>query len=182
MKHAQVTDDVVLRGAHVSERANWIPAYIAIGSNLDDPRTQVEQAFVSLATLEATRLVVRSRLYGSRPLGPIEQPDFVNAAVGVLTMLAPHELLAALKKLELALGRTRPVERWGPRRIDFDLLAYGSVRMEGTDLTIPHPGIPQRNFVLYPLADIAPDLLIPGVGVVKDLAARAGVQGLQVLP
>ncbi|MFO7304949.1 MAG: 2-amino-4-hydroxy-6-hydroxymethyldihydropteridine diphosphokinase [Gammaproteobacteria bacterium] len=165
----------------MGERTSWIPAYIAIGSNLDDPRAQVEQAFVSLASLKATRLVARSRVYGSRPFGPIVQPDFINAAVGVLTRLTPRELLVALKELEVALGRTAPVERWGPRRIDFDLLAYGNVRMEETDLTVPHPGIPQRNFVLYPLADIAPDLHIPGMGVVKELAARVGAQGLQLL-
>lgn len=159
----------------------WTPAYIALGSNLDDPRKQVERGFAALETLPHSRLRVRSKLYASKPLGSIQQPDFVNAAAGVLTQLSPRDLLHSLKRLEAQLGRAAPVERWGPRRIDFDLLAYADVRVAETDLTIPHPGIPERNFVLYPLAEIAPDLLIPGVGVVRALATRASAEGLQVL-
>ena len=159
----------------------WTPAYIALGSNLDDPRAQVERGFVALETLASSRLVLRSRLYASKPLGSIPQPDFVNAAAGVLTQLSPRDLLRSLKRLEAELGRATPVERWGPRRIDFDLLAYADVRVAETDLTIPHPGIPKRNFVLYPLAEIAPDLLIPNVGIVRALATRASAEGLQVL-
>jgi 2-amino-4-hydroxy-6-hydroxymethyldihydropteridine diphosphokinase len=159
----------------------WTPAYIALGSNLDDPRAQVERGFAALETLPHSRLVLRSRLYASKPLGAIPQPDFVNAAAGVLTQLSPRELLAALKRLETELGRTVPVERWGPRRIDFDLLAYGDVRVAESDITIPHPGVPERGFVLYPLAEIAPDLLIPSVGVVRALATRVSAEGLRVL-
>lgn len=159
----------------------WTPAYIALGSNLDDPRAQVERGFAALETLPHSRLVLRSRLYASKPLGAIPQPDFVNAAAGVLTQLSPRELLAALKRLETELGRTVPVERWGPRRIDFDLLAYGDVRVAESDLTIPHPGVSERGFVLYPLAEIAPDLLIPSVGVVRALATRVSAEGLRVL-
>jgi 2-amino-4-hydroxy-6-hydroxymethyldihydropteridine diphosphokinase len=159
----------------------WTPAYIALGSNLDDPRAQVERGFVALETLPHSRLVFRSRLYTSKPLGSIQQPDFVNAAAGVLTQLSPRDLLQSLKRLESELGRAAPVERWGPRRIDFDLLAYADARLAETDLTIPHPGIPERNFVLYPLAEIAPDLVIPGMGVVRALATRASAEDLQVL-
>ncbi len=159
----------------------WTPAYIALGSNLDDPRAQVERGFVALETLPSSRLVLRSRLYASKPLGSIPQPDFVNAAAGVLTQLSPRDLLRSLKRLEAELGRAAPVERWGPRRIDFDLIAYGDVRVAETDLTIPHPGVPERGFVLYPLAEIAPDLLIPNVGIVRALATRASAEGLQVL-
>lgn len=158
-----------------------MPAYIALGSNLDEPRIQVERGFDALANLERTRLVARSRLYATKPFGSVPQPDFVNAAAGVITQLSPHDLLSALKGLERELGRAQPVQRWGPRLVDFDLLAYADVCIDETNLTVPHPGIPQRNFVLYPLGDIAPDLSLPRMGIVRRLAARASEEGLQVL-
>lgn len=156
----------------------WTPAYVAIGSNLDEPIAQVEAAFVELAGLSQCRLVARSRLYRTRPLGPQDQPEFVNAAAGLLTTASPRELLTALKRLEARMGREQPVVRWGPRRIDFDLLVHGSERVSEPDLVVPHPGVPERNFVLYPLLDIAPALLIPGHGRVSTLAARVGAAGL----
>lgn len=161
--------------------ALWMPVYVAIGSNLDEPVLQVRQAFDSLARLDRSRLVVRSRIYRSAPLGPQDQPEFVNAAAGLLTQLAPRELLIELKQLEGALGKQTPVVRWGPRRIDLDLLVYGAERVDDADLTVPHPGVPVRNFVLYPLLDIAPDLVVPGHGRVRDLAARVGRTGLTPL-
>lgn len=161
--------------------ALWMPAYVAIGSNLDEPALQVQQAFESLARLDRSLLVVRSRLYRSAPLGPQDQPEFVNAAAGLLTQLTPRELLTELKQLEGALGKQTPVVRWGPRRIDLDLLIYGAERVDDADLKVPHPGVPARNFVLYPLLDIAPDLVVPGQGRVKDLAVRVGRTGLTPL-
>ncbi|HKE94774.1 MAG TPA: 2-amino-4-hydroxy-6-hydroxymethyldihydropteridine diphosphokinase, partial [Povalibacter sp.] len=95
-----------------------------------------------------------------------------------LTQLSPNALLQALKQLEQSLGRAAPVIRWGPRRIDFDLAVYGAQQIDTTDLTVPHPGVPVRNFVLYPLRDIAPDLNVPGHGPVAVLAARVGDAGL----
>jgi 2-amino-4-hydroxy-6-hydroxymethyldihydropteridine diphosphokinase len=148
-----------------------VPAYVALGSNLDDPRAQVGRAFDALAALPGTRLVLRSSLYSSRPLGPVEQPDFVNAVAGLLTALEPGPLLAALKDLEARLGRARPVVRWGPRRIDLDLLVHGTARSATGELTLPHPGIAERAFVLAPLAEIAPDLDVPGLGRVRALLA-----------
>lgn len=148
-----------------------VPAYVALGSNLDDPRAQVGRAFDALAALPETRLVLRSSLYSSRPVGPVEQPDFVNAVAGLLTALEPGALLAALKDLEARLGRTRPVVRWGPRRIDLDLLVHGTARSATGELTLPHPGIAERAFVLAPLAEIAPDLDVPGLGRVRTLLA-----------
>jgi 2-amino-4-hydroxy-6-hydroxymethyldihydropteridine diphosphokinase len=156
----------------------WTPAYVAIGSNIDDPATQVRAAFATLATLERSRLIACSRLYRSRPLGPQDQPDFVNAAAALLTQLSPRELLTALKGIEVRQGRTQPVVRWGPRRIDLDLLVYGAVQLSETDLAIPHPGLTQRNFVLYPLREIAPQLSVPGHGRVGELAARVSPDGL----
>ncbi len=148
-----------------------VPAYLALGSNLDDPRAQVGRAFDALAGLPQTRLVLRSALYASRPLGPVEQPDFVNAVAGLLTGLEPGALLAALKDLESRLGRARPVVRWGPRRIDLDLLVHGTACIATGELTLPHPGIAERAFVLAPLAEIAPDLDVPGLGRVRALLA-----------
>jgi 2-amino-4-hydroxy-6-hydroxymethyldihydropteridine diphosphokinase len=159
----------------------WRPAYIGVGSNLAEPRTQVLTAFARLAELDRTRLVLSSPLYASRPFGPIVQPDFVNAVVGVLTRLEPHALLEALHALEAASGRATPHQRWGPRIIDLDLLAYAHERRSEPALRLPHPGIVERNFVLYPLADIAPDLDLPGLGRVAELAGRVTSEGISRL-
>lgn len=156
----------------------WTPAYVAIGANLDDPLARVRESFARLAAIRSTRLVASSRLYRSSPLGPKDQPDYVNAAVGLLTQLSASELLTELKALEQALGRAAPIVRWGPRRIDFDLLVFGSERIQTDTLTVPHPGVPVRNFVLYPLLDIAPELNVPGHGRVRELARRVSADGL----
>jgi 2-amino-4-hydroxy-6-hydroxymethyldihydropteridine diphosphokinase len=158
--------------------ALWRPAYVGVGSNLEDPRAQVVNAMSRLAQLPLTRVELTSPLYRSRPLGPIAQPDFVNAVAGLLTQLEAEALLAELRGLEGALGRPAAHERWGPRVIDLDLLSYGRERRSAPALTLPHPGIPERNFVLYPLADIAPDLDLPGLGRVAGLAGRVGAEGL----
>lgn len=158
--------------------ASWRPAYIGVGSNLEEPRAQVLKACRELAQLPLTRLELTSPLYRSRPMGPIAQPDFVNAVAGLLTQLEAPALLAELRALEAALGRPATHQHWGPRVIDLDLLSYGRERRAGPGLTLPHPGIPERNFVLYPLADIAPDLDIPGLGRVAELAGRLTTEGL----
>jgi 2-amino-4-hydroxy-6-hydroxymethyldihydropteridine diphosphokinase len=159
----------------------WTPAYVAIGANLDDPRARVTEAFEHLAAVRSTMLVARSRLYRSAPLGPRDQPDFVNACAGLLTQLSALEVLIELKNLEQVLGRAVPVVRWGPRRIDFDLLVFGAEQIQSETLTVPHPGVPARNFVLYPLLDIAPDLIVPGHGRVRELASRVAADGLSAL-
>ena len=160
---------------------SWQPAYVGIGSNLDEPWRQVERAFDALARLPESRLVLRSALYRSRPLGDVEQPEFVNAAAGLLTQLTPEALLAELRRTELELGREPARQRWGPRRIDLDLLVLGGETRQGESLTLPHPGIAERDFVLYPLADIAPDLDIPGLGSVSALRARVPDRGMEKL-
>jgi 2-amino-4-hydroxy-6-hydroxymethyldihydropteridine diphosphokinase len=159
--------------------ALWKPAYIAIGSNLDDPLSQVRSAFERLGQLRNTRVIARARLYRTRPLGPEPQPDFVNSMAGLLTRLSARELLVELKALEKAIGREQPIVRWGPRRIDFDISVFGDDVIDEHDLTVPHPGVPQRNFVLYPLADIAPTLLIPRVGRVTELLERIDRAGIE---
>ena len=159
----------------------WQPAYIGVGSNLEDPRTQVLAALQRLGDLPKTRLVLASRLYRSRPLGPVAQPDFVNAVAGILTQLDPKALLNELHAIESAMGRPKRHERWGPRIIDLDLIAYSRERCNEAELTLPHPGIVERNFVLYPLAEIAPDLELPGLGRLADLAAAVTAEGITLL-
>jgi 2-amino-4-hydroxy-6-hydroxymethyldihydropteridine diphosphokinase len=158
----------------------WRPAYVAIGSNLNHPQTRVQEAFERLATLHATNLVLRSRLYRTRPMGPQDQPFFVNAAAGLLTQQGAHELLDSLLQIEQAMGRNRQ-ERWGPRVIDLDLVWMMGETIDEPGLTLPHPGVSSRNFVLYPLADIAPSLAIPGHGNVLELLRNAGDDGISVL-
>jgi 2-amino-4-hydroxy-6-hydroxymethyldihydropteridine diphosphokinase len=159
----------------------WQPAWIGVGSNLEDPRAQVLAAFGRLKQLPRSRLVSTSRLYRSRPFGPVAQPDFVNAVAGVLTQLDPPALLKELRAIEVSMGRPARHEHWGPRIIDLDLLAWGCERRSDAHLTLPHPGIVERNFVLYPLAEIAPDLDLPGLGRVADLAAAVTAEGLTLL-
>jgi 2-amino-4-hydroxy-6-hydroxymethyldihydropteridine diphosphokinase len=151
-----------------------VTAYVGLGANLQAPASQVRRALDELAAVPKTRITARSPLYKSPPLGPQDQPDYVNAVAAVETTLAPLELLAALRAIETAHGRRRDGTRWGPRSLDLDLLIYGDVTMQTPELTLPHPGVPERAFVLYPLHDIAPALVIPGLGAVSELRARLG--------
>jgi 2-amino-4-hydroxy-6-hydroxymethyldihydropteridine diphosphokinase len=156
----------------------WHPAYVGIGSNLDGPAGQVRRALAALADVPQTRLVLQSSLFGSRPLGPAAQPDFVNAVAGLLTQLDAGSFFSALRALETGLGRRPPRVRWGPRVIDLDLLVFGEQTLDSPELTLPHPGIVRRNFVLYPLFEVAPGLNVPGCGRVAELAARAESAGI----
>lgn len=159
----------------------WRPAYVALGSNLADPAAQVAAALGHLPGIPGTRLIARSRLWASRPLGPQDQPDFVNAVAGLLTQLDARELLGELQALERAMGRTGPLVRWGPRSIDLDLLAMGSDELSEPAICLPHPGVHERDFVLYPLAELAPELWIPGRGRVEALARRVANRGIVAL-
>ena len=156
----------------------WQPAYIGLGSNLSDPAAQVRQALQGLAGLPRTLCVAVSRLYASRPLGPVNQPDFVNAVAGVLTQLTALQLLQELRRLESQAGRPAVHEHWGPRVIDLDILVCGTEQCSSGELVLPHPGVVERNFVLYPLADIAPDLEVPGKGRVRELLAGVSADGV----
>lgn len=160
---------------------NWRPAYVALGSNLEQPARQVEAAFGQLATIPQTCLVLRSRLWKTRPLGPQDQPDFVNAAAGLLTQLDARALLESLAAIEQRMGRVAPPVRWGPRIIDLDLLLLGDETRQEPDLVLPHPGLHQRNFVLYPLAEIAADLWVPGRGRVTALRREVPGEGLEAI-
>jgi 2-amino-4-hydroxy-6-hydroxymethyldihydropteridine diphosphokinase len=158
----------------------WRPAYVAIGSNLESPRERVLEAMTHIAALSGVRSLAGSRLYLSRPMGPQDQPDFVNAAAGFLSTLSPRDLLTELLNIERRMGRNRQ-ERWGPRVIDLDLIWMVDAAVTEPGLTVPHPGVSIRNFVLYPLADIAPTIKIPEIGTVLDLKRSVGGDGISVL-
>ena len=152
-------------------------AFVALGSNLADPRAQVLRAFDALACLPGTTLAARSRLYRSAPWGNTAQPEFVNAVAELDTALEPRELLDGLLAIERAMGRERNGERWGPRVLDLDLLLHEGRVLHEPGLTLPHPHLHQRAFVLLPLNDIAPDLDVPDRGRVRELLGRVDVGG-----
>lgn len=156
-----------LTTAAMSERT--LPAYIGLGSNLDSPRTHVTRALDELDSLPLTRLACHSSLYASSPVGPQDQPDFVNAVARLETRLSPLALLDQLQALEQRHRRLRK-RRWGPRTLDLDLLCYATLRWQTPRLTLPHPAMRERGFVLVPLAEIAPELLLDG-----DTAASLAV-------
>ena len=159
----------------------WQPAYVALGSNLDDPRRQVERAFGELSGLTDTLLVLRSGMWRSAPMGPQDQPHFINAVAGLLTRREPQDLLQDLRRIERHMGKVEPAVRWGPRLIDLDLLMVGEVRCDEPGLQLPHPGLHQRNFVLYPLAEIAPSLWVAGHGRLCRLLETVPGEGIEPL-
>jgi FdhD protein len=140
------------------------PAFIGLGSNLENPERQVLDAFGELAALPGVTLLRRSSLYRSAPVGYVDQPDFINAVAEIRTALAPHDLLAALQGIERRHGRRREFKN-SPRTLDLDILIYADLTLDTNDLVLPHPGIFQRAFVLLPLIEIAPDACLPGIGV-----------------
>lgn len=153
-------------------------AYVGLGANLANPPMQLRQAIALMRQHLGIRQVTESSFYRSAPLGPGAQDDYCNAVCEIETTLEPAELLAALKQIETDMGRERPSVRWAPRLIDLDLLHYEGTSASDGDLTLPHPEIANRNFVLVPLAEIAPSLHIPGLGLAGELAATADSDGL----
>lgn len=149
-----------------------VRAYVGIGSNLDDPVAQARRAVAALRRLPDTHLVAVSSLYRSAPMGGADQPDYVNAVAALDTRLDARRLLAALHDIEAAQGRDRSAGRWASRTLDLDLLLHGDERHAGEGLIVPHPGIAEREFVLEPLREVAPELEIPGLGPVAELARR----------
>lgn len=138
-----------------------IRTYIAIGSNLGNPINKAQKAIQALQSLPHSKMVKVSSLYSSKPMGPADQPDYINAVAALDTLLSPLELLEHTQAIELEQGRERKNERWGPRTLDLDILLYGDLVLESEQLTLPHYGISVREFVLYPLAEIEPDLCFP---------------------
>jgi 2-amino-4-hydroxy-6-hydroxymethyldihydropteridine diphosphokinase len=146
-------------------------AFVALGANLGDPAAQVERAIAELDALPESRVTRRSRLYGSRPVGYADQPDFVNAVVCLDTRLSARALLDQLLAVEKRHGRVRSF-RNSPRTLDLDILLYGRLTLNEPGLHLPHPRMHERPFVLLPLAEIAPDIELPGHGPVAALIAR----------
>jgi len=156
---------------------HWRPAYIGIGSNLDSPSEQVERGIAALANIAKSFLVLQSSQYRSAPMGPAaSQPDFVNAVAALLTQLSPHDLLREMQTIELAHGRKRDGDRWGPRTLDLDLLSFSNLVFSDDTLTLPHPGIAERNFVLLPWREIAPHVRVPGLASVVELARTVSLR------
>ena len=157
-------------------------AYIGLGANLANPEEQVRRAIAELDQVSASQLRQVSPLYLTAPLGPVAQPDYINAVAAVETRLAPTVLLAALQAIEDRHGRDRTGVRWGPRTLDLDLLLYGQAVIAAPGLRVPHPELARRAFVLVPLADLAPaDLAIPGLGRLSELLAACPREGLRPL-
>ena len=153
-------------------------AYIALGSNLDNPKMQIQDAFAELDEIEATHLLRTSSLYASAPWGYADQPDFVNAVASVETELPPRRLLDELLKIETWHGRERSFAN-APRTLDLDIALYGNDIVDEESLKIPHPRIHERAFVLVPLGEIAPDLAIPGHGPITKLLERCNDPSLK---
>lgn len=147
-----------------------VTAYIGLGSNLESPEVQIVSALVELKAIPSSRCLIHSSLYASPPMGPQNQPDYINAVVAIETHLEPHSLLQELQMIERMHQRQRK-QRWGPRTLDLDLLLYGALTQDEVSLKIPHPGIALRAFVINPLLEIAPNLELPGLGGVRQLAA-----------
>lgn len=158
-------------------------AYIGLGSNLETPVAQIKSARKAILDHENIRELTFSNLYASAPMGPQDQPDYVNAVIAIMTCLTPLALLHELQAIEHAHGRIRGPQRWGARTLDLDLLLYGDQQINLPELTVPHPGIAERPFVLYLLLECAPDLFIPGKGKATDLLTtcpRAGLRRLEL--
>ena len=158
-----------------------ISAFVALGANLGDPCAQIERAVAALSQLPNSRLIACSPLYGSIPMGPSDQPDYVNGVAWLETDLTAHELLDQTQRIELEHGRVRKAERWGPRTLDLDLLLFGNQQLADSRLTVPHYGMKERAFVLVPLFDLAPDLQLPCGSWLRDLVASCDRSGLMPL-
>lgn len=147
---------------------NTVTAYLGLGSNLSDPKLQVIQAIVAIANIEGCQLTKQSSLYLSKPMGPQDQDDYINAVVEITTQLPALKLLDALQNIENEAGRVRKDNRWGARILDCDILLYGNESIDNQRLTVPHYGMKLREFVLLPLDEISPELKLPDGLTIKS--------------
>ncbi|EKO3659027.1 2-amino-4-hydroxy-6-hydroxymethyldihydropteridine diphosphokinase [Vibrio metschnikovii] len=155
-------------------------AYIAVGSNLAKPILQAKQAIEALKQLPQSQFIAASSLYSSTPMGPQDQPEYINVVVVIDTQLSPLALLDCTQAIEQEQGRERKAERWGPRTLDLDILLYGDEIIDSPRLTVPHYGMKVREFVLYPLDEIAPDLSLPDGTKLSDLLSEVDRNGLSI--
>jgi 2-amino-4-hydroxy-6-hydroxymethyldihydropteridine diphosphokinase len=158
-----------------------VRCYLGLGANLAQPQVQLQHAVAALQQLPHTRLLTVSSFYGSKPMGPQNQPDYVNAVAAIETSLTAEQLLDTLQQIEQQQGRLRKDERWGPRTLDLDILLYGNDVINTPRLTVPHYGMRVREFVLYPLYEIAPELSLPDGTVLSSLLELVPLNGLQKL-
>lgn len=155
--------------------------YIGLGSNLANPLAQIKQAILALQALPNVTDISVSSLYGSKPMGPQDQPDYVNAVVQLNWAASALELLDALQQIEQDHGRERKAERWGARTLDLDIILFGQQQIQNERLTVPHYGMKTREFVLYPLAELTPDLTLPCGTELKYLLKQIPKNGLVAL-
>ncbi|NOT11038.1 MAG: 2-amino-4-hydroxy-6-hydroxymethyldihydropteridine diphosphokinase [Methylococcaceae bacterium] len=156
-------------------------AFIGLGSNLENPEAQIQSAHRAIADLDGVEELAFSGLYQSVPMGPKDQPDYINAVMAVKTSLPPQVFLRCLQSIEHQQGRVRDGQRWGARTLDLDLLIYGDQQIQTPDLTVPHPGIAERAFVLYPLHELTSQIQVPGMGKITDLLEKCPASGLKRL-
>jgi 2-amino-4-hydroxy-6-hydroxymethyldihydropteridine diphosphokinase len=157
-----------------------VQAYIGLGSNLAEPVQQIRHALQALAKLPATTLLSDSGLFKSAPMGPQDQPDYINAAALLETDLPALELLDQLQAIEQQQGRVR-LRHWGERTLDLDILLYGNEIIQDARLNVPHIGLAEREFVLYPLQKITPDLVVPGKGKLSDMIKACAKTGIEYI-
>ena len=158
------------------QQRSEVRAYIGLGSNLTDPVAQVRSGFAALARSSQIHVEACSSLYRTAPVGRQEQPDFINAVCRIRTLLTPTELMRTLHEIEQMHGRVREADKGGPRTLDLDLLLYGSETIHSMELTVPHPRLHERAFVLYPLLELDPELVVPGKGFLRELLASCAGQ------
>lgn len=155
--------------------------YIGIGANLNNPLLTVKKAIAELGEIPQTSLISVSQIYQSKPMGPEDQPDYVNAAALVSTHLTPHELFKYTCDIELLHGRVRNGAHWGPRTLDLDILLYDNLTITDETLTVPHYGMKEREFVIYPLLDIDPSLVLPCGTQVNSLTQAVPLNGMTAI-
>lgn len=165
----------------MDKRTFPVRCYLGLGSNLNNPVKQLHSAIKGISHIPDTALISQSHFYQSAPLYPPAQPDYINAVAAIDTQLSAHRLLQYLQKIEREHGRIRTTVRFGARTLDLDLLLYGNRVINTPKLVVPHPGITTRNFVLYPLFEIAPDLCLPSGTPLKDLLSHCPKKGLSII-
>jgi len=157
-------------------------SYIGLGSNIDEPRVQISTALVNIQAHEQISVQLCSHLYASAPMGPKNQPDYINAVCKVTTSLTPIELLDVLQSIEHDHGRKRVGERWGPRTLDLDILLFNNLSMDNDRLTLPHYGMAQREFVMVPLFEIEPDMMMSNGKSIASWVSQCSFERLKRLP
>ena len=156
--------------------------YLGLGANLNSPKKQLDNAVIALKSLPNSEFIACSHYYASKPMGPQDQPDYVNAVACINTLLEPEQLLDLTQAIELKHGRVRKAERWGARTLDIDILLFGEHILNTDRLTVPHYGLTEREFVVYPLQEIAPELILPSGASIKQIANTLPLNDLQQLP